>query len=145
SGSRYDADGNLKDWWTEEDLKQFTELGEALADQYSALEPLPGIFVDGKFTLGENIGDLGGVNAAFDGLQLYYAENGKPGLIDGFTPEQRFFISWATIWRTKSRDEYIKNQVKTDPHSPGMRSEERRVGKECRIREAAAHGIIQTK
>lgn len=120
SGSRYDADGNLKDWWTEEDLKQFTELGGALADQYSALEPLPGIFVDGKFTLGENIGDLGGVNAAFDGLQLYYAENGKPGLIDGFTPEQRFFISWATIWRTKSRDEYIKNQVKTDPHSPGM-------------------------
>jgi putative endopeptidase len=120
SGSRYDADGNLKDWWTEEDLARFTELGGALADQYSALEPIPGIFVDGKFTLGENIGDLGGVNAAYDGLQIYYAENGKPELIDGFTPEQRFFISWATIWRTKSREEYIKNQVKTDPHSPGM-------------------------
>lgn len=120
SGSRYDSDGNLKDWWTEEDLKQFTELGGALADQYSALEPLPGIFVDGKFTLGENIGDLGGVNAAYDGLQIYYAENGRPDLIDGFTPEQRFFISWATIWRTKSRDEYIKNQVKTDPHSPAQ-------------------------
>lgn len=120
SGSRYDADGNLKDWWTEEDLKLFTELGGALADQYSALEPLPGIFVDGKFTLGENIGDLGGVNAAFDGLQIYLKEHGRPGLIDGYTPEQRFFISWATIWRTKSRDEHIKNQVKTDPHSPGM-------------------------
>ena len=120
SGSRYNADGNLINWWNEEDLKQFTTLGNALADQYSALQPLPGIFVDGKFTLGENIGDLGGVNASYDGLQLYLKENGNPGLIDGFTPEQRFFISWATIWRSKMRDEALKNQVKTDPHSPGM-------------------------
>ena len=120
SGSRYNADGNLVNWWTDEDLKQFTALGAALADQYSALEPLPGIKVDGKFTLGENIGDLGGINAAYDGLQLYLKENGNPGLIDGFTQEQRLFISWATIWRSKMRDEAIKNQVKTDPHSPGM-------------------------
>jgi putative endopeptidase len=120
SGSRYNADGNLVDWWTAEDLKQFSALTGALADQYSALQPLPGTFVDGKFTLGENIGDLGGVNAAYDGLQLYLKENENPGLIDGLTPEQRFFISWATVWRTKSRDEAIKNQVKTDPHSPGM-------------------------
>jgi endothelin-converting enzyme/putative endopeptidase len=120
SGARYNADGNLVDWWTPEDLKQFTALGAALAAQYSALEPLPGIHVDGKFTLGENIGDLGGINAAYDGLQLYLKANGNPGLIDGFTPEQRFFISWATVWRTKSRDEAIKSQVKTDPHSPGM-------------------------
>jgi endothelin-converting enzyme/putative endopeptidase len=120
SGARYNADGNLVDWWTAEDLKQFTTLGTALADQYSALEPLPGVHVDGKFTLGENIGDLGGVNAAYDGLQLYLKENKNPGLIDGFTPEQRFFIAWTTVWRTKSRDEAIKSQVKTDPHSPGM-------------------------
>ncbi len=120
SGSRYNADGNLVNWWTEDDLKQFTGLGGALAAQYSALEPLPGTFVDGKFTLGENIGDLGGINAAYDGLQLYLKANGNPGLIDGYTPEQRLFISWATIWRSKSRDEAIKNQVKTDPHSPGM-------------------------
>ena len=120
SGSRYNADGNLVDWWSAEDLEQFTGLGGALADQYSALQPLPGIYVDGKFTLGENIGDLGGVNAAYDGLQLYLKQNGNPGLIDGYTPEQRFFISWATIWRTKARDEAIKNLVKTDPHSPGM-------------------------
>ena len=120
SGARYNADGNLVDWWSEEDLKQFTGLGGSLADQYSALQPLPGIYVDGKFTLGENIGDLGGVNAAYDGLKLYLKQNGNPGLIDGYTPEQRFFISWATIWRTKARDEAIKNQVKTDPHSPGM-------------------------
>jgi len=120
SGARYNADGNLVNWWSDQDLNQFTGLGGALADQYSALQPLPGIFVDGKFTLGENIGDLGGVNAAYDGLQLYLKEKGNPGLIDGYTPEQRFFISWATIWRTKARDEAIKNQVKTDPHSPGV-------------------------
>ena len=120
SGARYNAEGNLVDWWTANDLKQFTTLGTALADQYSALEPLPGIHVDGKFTLGENIGDLGGVNAAYDGLQMYLKANGNPGLIDGYTPEQRFFISWATVWRIKMRDEAIKNQVKTDPHSPGM-------------------------
>jgi predicted metalloendopeptidase len=120
SGSRYNADGNLVDWWTTDDLKQFTALTGALAAQYSQLQPLPGTFVDGKFTLGENIGDLGGVNAAYDGLQLYLKENGNPGLIDGYTPEQRFFISWSTIWRSKMRDEALKSQVKTDPHSPGM-------------------------
>jgi putative endopeptidase len=120
SGSRYNAEGNLVNWWSEEDLKQFTELGGALADQYSQLEPIPGIFVDGKFTLGENIGDLGGVSAALDGLKIHLKEIGNPGLIDGFTPEQRFFISWATIWRSKARDEAIKNLVKTDTHSPGQ-------------------------
>ena len=120
SGARYNAEGNLVDWWTENDLKQFTDLGGALADQYSALEPLPGVHVDGKFTLGENIGDLGGVNAAYDGLQLYLKKNPSKKLIDGYTPEQRFFISWGTIWRSKLRDEALKNQVKTDPHSPGM-------------------------
>ena len=118
-GARYNADGNLIDWWTANDLKEFTALGTALADQYSALEPLPGVHVDGKFTLGENIGDLGGVNAAYDGLKLYLA-NKKIELIDGFTPDQRFFISWSTVWRSKIRDEALKNQVKTDPHSPGM-------------------------
>ncbi len=120
SGSRYNAEGNLVNWWSDQDLEKFTGLGGALADQYSKLEPLPGTYVDGKFTLGENIGDLGGVNAAYDGLQIYLKEHGNPGLIDGYTPEQRFFMSWATIWRTKMRDEAIKNQVKTDPHSPGM-------------------------
>ncbi len=119
SGARYNADGNLVDWWTPADLEQFTKLGKSLSAQYSALQPFSGIYVDGDFTLGENIGDLGGVTAAYDGLQLYLAKHPQ-GKIDGFTPEQRFFISWATIWRTKSRDEYIKNQVKTDPHAPGI-------------------------
>ncbi|WP_347373688.1 M13 family metallopeptidase [Aequorivita sp. Q41] len=119
SGSRFDANGNLVNWWTETDLANFTERGNKLAEQYSSVEVLDSVFINGKFTLGENIGDLGGVLGAYDGLQRFYKENGRPDNIDGFTPEQRFFMSWATVWRTKSRDEYITNQVKTDPHSPG--------------------------
>jgi len=120
SGSRFDADGNLKNWWTDEDLKAFTERADALAVQYDSVSVLEGVNVNGKFTLGENIGDLGGLLGAYDGLQRYYAENGRPEDIDGFTPEQRFFMSWATVWRTKSRDEALRTQIKTDPHSPGM-------------------------
>ena len=119
SGARFDADGNLKNWWTPEDLEAFTERGDALAAQYDAVEVLEGVHVNGKFTLGENIGDLGGVLGAYDGLQKFYAENGRPENIDGFTPEQRFFMSWATVWRTLSRDEALQTQIKTDPHSPG--------------------------
>lgn len=119
SGARFDSDGNLKNWWTDADLEAFTERGDALAEQYSSVEVLDSVFINGKFTLGENIGDLGGVLGAYDGLQKYYAENGRPENIDGFTPEQRFFMSWATVWRTLSRDEALRNQVKTDPHSPG--------------------------
>lgn len=120
SGSRYDGDGNLKDWWTPEDLSKFTILVKKLADEYNAVEALPGVNLNGTFNSGENIGDLGGVNAAFTGLELYYKDHGTPGKIDGFTPEQRFFISWATIWRTKIREEALRNLIKTDPHAPGM-------------------------
>ncbi|MEM6684514.1 MAG: M13 family metallopeptidase [Bacteroidota bacterium] len=119
AGARFDANGNLTNWWTEEDLKQFTERGNQLADQYSAIEVLPEVFINGKFTLGENIGDLGGVLGAYDGLQRHFKENGKPDKIDGFTPEQRFFMSWATVWRTKMREEALRTRIKTDPHSPG--------------------------
>lgn len=119
SGAKYDGDGNLNNWWTNVDETSFSKLGESLANQYSAYEPLEGIFVNGHSTLGENIADLGGINVAYDGLKLYLKDNGNPGKIDGFTPEQRLFISWATIWRTKSKDEALKNQVKTDFHSPG--------------------------
>lgn len=119
SGSRYDKDGNLNNWWLDEDLAQFELLGKALADQYSAIEVLPGVNINGEFTLGENIGDLGGVLAAYDALQLSFKGN-NPEKIDGFSAEQRFFISWATVWRTKMRDEALKTRIKTDPHSPGM-------------------------
>lgn len=119
SGALYDGDGNLIDWWTERDFELFNEAGKALAEQYSAYEPVPGNFVNGEFTLGENIGDLGGVSVAYDALLMYLKDKGNPGKIDGFTQEQRFFISWATIWRTKSTEEALINQIKTDPHSPG--------------------------
>ena len=119
SGSRFDGDGNLNNWWTDEDRKNFDAKVGQLAAQYSTYEPVKGSFVNGKFTSGENIGDLGGVAVAFDALQMYLKDHGNPGLISGFNQDQRFFMSWATVWRTKSTDQYMTNQVKTDPHSPG--------------------------
>ncbi|NNE32049.1 MAG: M13 family metallopeptidase [Winogradskyella sp.] len=119
SGARFDGDGNVNNWWTEEDLKEFEKRGKALADQYSSIEVLDSVYVNGPFTLGENIGDLGGVLGAYDGLQLYMEKNGRPENIDGFTPEQRFFMSWATVWRTLTREDALRTQIKTDPHSPG--------------------------
>lgn len=120
SGARFDGDGNLKNWWTDQDLEKFTERGKKLADLYSSIEVLEDTYINGDFTLGENIGDLGGVLGGYDGLQIHFEKHGRPDKIDGFTPEQRFFISWATVWRTKIRDEALKTQVKTDPHSPGQ-------------------------
>ncbi|AIZ43487.1 M13 family metallopeptidase [Cellulophaga baltica] len=119
SGARFDANGNLVNWWTDEDLAKFTERSGALADQYDQIEVLDSVNINGKFTLGENIGDLGGVLGAYDGLQAYFKEHGKPDPIDGFTAEQRFFMSWATVWRTLTREDALRTQIKTDPHSPG--------------------------
>lgn len=119
SGSRFDGDGNLNNWWTAADLKNFENKVNQLADQYSKYEPVKGTFINGKFTSGENIGDLGGVAVAYTALQMYLKDHGNPGLISGFTQDQRFFMSWATVWRTKSTEQYMINQVKTDPHSPG--------------------------
>jgi len=120
SGAKFDADGNMTNWWTDNDKTQFETLGKDLANQYSAIEVLPGVNINGEFTLGENIGDLGGVNAAYDAHQLWMEDKGRPGDIDGFTPEQRFFLSWATVWRTKMREEALKQRIKGDTHSPGM-------------------------
>ncbi|HBO28485.1 MAG TPA: M13 family peptidase, partial [Leeuwenhoekiella sp.] len=120
SGARFDGDGNLKNWWSDADLEAFTARSGALAEQYSNIEVADSLYINGKFTLGENIGDLGGLLAAYTGLQKFYEKNGRPENIDGFTPEQRFFISWATIWRTKMRDDALRTRIKTDPHSPGM-------------------------
>jgi len=119
SGARFDANGTLVNWWSETDLANFTERGNALVEQYDAIEVLDSVFLNGKFTLGENIGDLGGVLSAYDGLQRLYKEIGRAEDIDGLTAEQRFFMSWATVCRTKQRDESLRNQVKTDPHTPG--------------------------
>ncbi|PIE50563.1 MAG: endothelin-converting protein [Flavobacteriales bacterium] len=120
SGARFDGDGNLNNWWTAQDKANFDKKVAQLAKQYDQYEPVKGSFVNGKFTSGENIGDLGGVEVAFEALQMYLKDHPvKEEKIDGFTQNQRFFLSWATVWRTKSTDEYMRNQVKTDPHSPG--------------------------
>ena len=120
SGARFDGDGNVNNWWTDADLIEFEKRGNALAEQYSAIEVLDSVYINGKFTLGENIGDLGGVLGAYDGLQLYMDNNGRPEDIDGFTAEQRFFMSWATVWRTLTREDALRTLIKTDPHSPGI-------------------------
>ena len=119
SGAQFDADGNLVDWWTPEDKANFEKATKSLAAQYDKYEPVKGTFVNGTFTNGENIADLGGVNIAYDALQMYLKDKGNPGTISGYTQDQRFFMSWATVWRTLSSEKYMINQVKTDPHSPG--------------------------
>lgn len=118
-GARFDGDGNLRNWWTEQDKKNFEVKVKQLADQYSKYEPVKGHFVNGIFTSGENIADLGGVAIAYDALLMYLKDKGEPKSISGYNQKQRFFLSWATIWRTKSTEKYLINQVKTDPHSPG--------------------------
>ncbi len=119
AGAQFDENGNLVNWWTENDLVQFKERGKKLAEQYNKYEALPGKFVNGEFTLGENIGDLGGVASAYDGLMIHLKREGSVGKIDGYTQEQRFFMSWATVWRNKIRDEELAMRLITDPHSPG--------------------------
>ncbi len=120
SGAQFDADGNLKDWWTPEDKANFEKVTKSLAAQYDKYEPVKGTFVNGTFTNGENIADLGGVNIAYDALQMYLKDKGNPGAISGYSQDQRFFLSWATVWRTKQTEKALINQVKTNEHSPGV-------------------------
>jgi len=117
-GRRYDADGNLTDWWTAEDAAAFEARAMKMVDQYNAYEALPGLTVKGRLTLGENIADLGGVSIAYEALQRSLKGKERK-LVDGFTPEQRFFLSWAQVWRTNIRDNEQKRRVEVDSHSPG--------------------------
>ncbi|HLP17879.1 MAG TPA: M13 family metallopeptidase [Bacteroidota bacterium] len=119
-GSKYDAEGNMKDWWTPEVKKQFESRAENVEKQFDQYVAIDSLHVDGKLTLGENIADLGGLSISYAALQKAFTTKTKPGLIDGFTPEQRFFLSWAQVWRQNQRPEARRLQVKTDPHSPGM-------------------------
>jgi putative endopeptidase len=119
SGSQYDADGNLKNWWTEADRKAYKARTDLLAKQFDSYEALPGEHVNGRLTLGENIGDLGGLTIAYLALQKALAKKGRPGPIDGFTAEQRFFLNWAQVWRMTIRPEALRVRLNTDPHSPG--------------------------
>ena len=117
-GANYGADGNLENWWTDGDKERFEALTSKLTAQYDAYEVLPGVHVNGKLTLGENIADLGGLTLAYHAYVKHRGEN-EVALIDGFSDEQRIFLGWAQVWQMHGRDEYLKNQVVTDPHSPG--------------------------
>ena len=116
-GRKSDGDGVLRDWWTAEDAAKFKAQADRLGAQYGAFEPLPGMKLNGPLTMGENIGDMGGL--AF-GLDAYHASlNGKPApILDGLTGDQRVYLGWAQVWRQKQRDEALKQQVTSGPHSP---------------------------
>jgi len=118
-GSRFDGDGNLNDWWTDDDRSAFEERTTELIRQYDALEPrqAPGHNVNGAFTVGENIGDLGGLAIAYKAYEISLGDQ-EPPVVDGLTGRQRFFWAWAQAWRTKSRDEEVVRLLSIDPHSP---------------------------
>ena len=118
-GSRYDGDGNLYNWWTETDREQFEERAQVLVDQFNAFEPLPGQNIDGQVALGENIGDLVGLTTAFRAYQKSLEGETSPEL-DGYTGEQRFFLSWGQIWKMKMRDDAMREQIARGPHAPPM-------------------------
>lgn len=119
SGRKYNHEGELKDWWTEEDAAEFERRAQVMVEQYNGFEVQDTLNVNGKLTLGENIADLGGMLIAYDALQMYFEKNGRPGKIDGMTPEQRFFMSQATLWRGKYRPQLEQQLLIQDTHSPG--------------------------
>jgi putative endopeptidase len=116
-GRQYDAEGNLKDWWAADDAKKFKEKSQVVVNQYNNFTMFGNIHVNGELTLGENLADIGGIAIAYEAFKL--TEQGKSNkLIDGFTPDQRFFMSFAQIWRIKNREETMRVRLTTDPHSP---------------------------
>lgn len=120
-GSQYDESGRLRNWWTDASRQVFNQRGDALAAQYDQYEPIAGAHINGRLTLGENIADLGGVSVAYHAMQKYINENYPEGapVIDGFTAEQRFFLAWAQMWRSKRTEDFARELLLRDPHSPG--------------------------
>ena len=119
SGSSFDGDGVLRNWWTDADLNEFKVRTGALVEQYSEFEALPDLHVNGEFTLGENIGDLGGISIGLKAYQM--SLNGEPApVIDGFTGVQRVFLGFGQVWANQYRDEALRSRIETDPHSPSM-------------------------
>jgi putative endopeptidase len=117
-GRQYDADGNIRDWWTKEDSDRFDKRAKRIIDQFNAFEPLDSFFVNGELTQGENIADLGGLTISYNAFKkTEQFQNGEK--IDNFTPTQRFYLNWAQVWKNNIRDEALKLRLKTDPHSPG--------------------------
>ncbi len=118
-GRMYDKDGNMKDWWTKQDAEEFNKRTKSLVNLFSSFTVLDSLHVNGELTLGENIADNGGLNVSYDALQIALAGKDKSAKIDGFTPDQRFFLGYAQIWRINIRDKALARQVKEDVHSPG--------------------------
>ena len=117
-GRQYDGEGNLTSWWTAADEKAYNDRAELVARQFDAYEPLPGLHLNGHLTLGENIADLGGLKIAWGAWKLSQHDRAPVGRIEGFTPEQRFFLGYAETWRTLTREEAARMRAVTDPHSP---------------------------
>jgi len=117
-GSKYGPDGNLKSWWTDEDRKLFEAKTKLLVEQYNSYKVLDSLTINGELTLGENIADFGGLTIAYDAFKIYLKSHPTKN-IDGFTPEQRFFLGFAQVWKSKSRPESVRQLILTDPHSPG--------------------------
>ncbi|MFB0973596.1 MAG: M13 family metallopeptidase, partial [Bacteroidales bacterium] len=117
-GRLYDKDGNMTDWWTAADAAKFKEKSEVLAAQFDSVEVLPGMHADGHHTLGENIADHGGLSISFSAMENAIKDK-RPGLIDGFTPEQRFYLGYAEVWAQNITDKEIARRTKMDEHSVG--------------------------
>ncbi|KRG63130.1 peptidase [Stenotrophomonas humi] len=119
SGSQFAANGNFDNWWTDADRTAFNSRTDQLVAQFDGYESLPGVNVKGKLTLGENIGDLGGLTVAYDALQMALKEDAKVNVpVDGYTQDQRFFMNWATVWRRNFTDGELRVRLNTDPHAP---------------------------
>jgi len=119
-GRQFDASGNLRDWWSPESAAKFKDRSQAVVQQYSEYEPIPGVHINGELTEGENIADIGGVKLAYAALQKALEKNPqtREQKIDGLTPEQRFFLGWAQVWRANQREQDLRLRLNTDPHSP---------------------------
>ena len=117
-GRRFNGLGQLKDWWSEDAAAKYGQRTTMLGAQYDAIEPIPGLHINGKLTMGENIGDLSGVETAYGAWRKYVAAHGEPPVIDGLTGDQRFFLGYAQVWRGMRREGAVREQLLTDPHSP---------------------------
>jgi len=138
-GRQFDAQGKLRDWWTKESADRYTAHAQKLVAQFNGYEPIPGVHIKGELTLGENLGDLGGLEAAYAAYRRYVARHGEPAVIDGYSGDQRFFIAYAQSWQGKAREGALRAQLLSNPHSP----EEYRVNGIVRNMDAwyAAFGV----
>lgn len=117
-GAKYDETGNLRNWWNKQDFDNFNQLSKRYIDYFSSFQPLPNVNINGELTIGENIADLGGLTLAYYALVRSLKGKIEPAPIDGFTWQQRFFLSWAQVWHNNIKDEELRNRIQTDPHSP---------------------------